>query len=185
MNILKYALATVMCFALIGCDTQVTSKDLDEKKDKIAELEQELKEARASGESSERIAELEAELKTQRDEYAALEQRHDYEEKMERQLRELDRKIDGLQDQAADADGDREIELRKKVAELRTLYDQLAKKIDELKVASGEGWTDSKEAVEEGWKETSDKVEQALKDTSVEDKTDGGDNETDESTDDK
>ena len=163
MNLMKYPL--VACLALVllvGCESEVTQETIDKKEDQIAKLEKELKSAKSNGTPSDRISELEAELEKKRNEHEALEDRWGYEKKMETQLRALDRHIDQFQRHAADATDENEVELRKKVAELRTLYDQLEAKMDELRVASGEGWVDSKEAVEKGWKEVSDRVETAL-----------------------
>ena len=163
MNLMKNCL--VACLALVllvGCESEVTQETIDKKEDQIAKLEKELKSAKSNGTPSDRISELEAELDKKRNELEALEDRWGYEKKMEAQLRALDRHIDQFQRHAADATDENEVELRKKVAELRTLYDQLEAKMDELRVASGEGWVDSKEAVEKGWKKVSDRVEKAL-----------------------
>lgn len=163
MNLIKNSLVAGLALVLlVGCESEVTQETIDKKEDQIAKLEKELKSAKSNGTPSDRISELEAELDKKRNELEALENRWGYEKKMEAQLRALDRHIDQFQRHAADATDENEVELRKKVAELRTLYEQLEAKMDELRVASGEGWVDSKEAVEKGWKEVSDRVEKAL-----------------------
>lgn len=160
----KWMFGLVLAAFLVaaGCDDSATRKDLKEQEEKIADLEKELEEARKGDGSEERINELESTLAEERDKHAALQERLAYEDEVEQNLRELDKKIDRLQDQAADATGDREVMLRKEIAGLRTKQEQTERRLAELKAASGDSWANVKVELEDAWNDVSKSVDQTL-----------------------
>lgn len=165
-------------FTLSGCDSsKVDEKDISDQKARISELEKDLQAAKeekqkaidnASDESrqeaEEKITDLEAKLQEERDQLAAMQDRYKFENQMVNNLEEMDANIDTLEEQADEATGDREVELRKRIAALKTRREQLRDKLTDLRAASGNEWATLKNETEEAWNEASTSVKDAMQD---------------------
>jgi phage shock protein A len=77
---------------------------------------------------------------------------------METEMVALDKTIDNLEERADKAEGERQVELRKEIAGLRTKYEQMERKLDELKAASGDTWASAKLSAEEAWNDLTSSV---------------------------
>ena len=70
--------------------------------------------------------------------------RQTYQEQIEPQLREWASKIDDLQTKAEAAKGETQTQVREKLTELRVKQDEAKRKLESLKRASDDAWTDIK-----------------------------------------
>lgn len=127
---------------MLGCEDQVTQRDLDQQEKAIEK-------------AKENVVEEEQQL-------TALKERQVHEAKMEAELAALDTSIKTLEEKADKAEGDLQVELKKEIAGLRTKYDQMKRQLDELKAASGDAWASAKIAVEDSWKDLKSSVQEAI-----------------------
>jgi peptidoglycan hydrolase CwlO-like protein len=134
-----FAATVLFAMASIGCEDRVTNRDIERQEDAVET-------------AKERVQDEKRELD-------ALNERQAVESQMERDLKELDAKIDALEERAKQAEGERKAELEKDAAALRTAYDAAQKKLDELKAASGDVWASAKLAAEKMWTDLRESIQ--------------------------
>ena len=153
-------IAAILAFAFAaGCDDKISQGDLENQRETIEK-------------AKDNVVSEEQQL-------AAMKERQILETKMDAELTAMDATIKTLEDQAEKAEGDLQVELRKESAGLRTKYDQMKRKLDELKAASGDAWASTKLAAEDAWKDLKDSVQKLV------DKQGGSNPPTDKQADDK
>jgi len=174
-------LGSLMLLSIAGCDTKVSQRDVDAQRREVARLEtkeQDLKnnrdqEIRESADQAsqttaknfdDEIRDTKEELKDEKQKLVALEERRAVESGMQRQLDEMDRKIDMLEARAAKAEGETKVQLEKQVAEFKTRHEMLQKNLDELKAASGDTWSNLKLSFEKAWNDATTQVNTAYDD---------------------
>ncbi len=77
--------------------------------------------------------------------------REAYIEKLQAKMNEMDAQIEVLQANAADAKAEAKIELEKQVLELKDTQATVQEKVDELREAGDDAWTEMKVSVEHAW----------------------------------
>ncbi|MEM9941242.1 MAG: hypothetical protein AAF939_06595 [Planctomycetota bacterium] len=137
---IKYAvLPTMFVMFLVcsfaGCQYEVSDADIDKQVETIEQEEEKL---------------------------AAMKERQKFESDMEAKLDELRNQIKNLNKKAESADGEKEVQLRGEVAELKTRCEQMQTQLDELKAASGDMWAQSKIKAEAAWNDLSESVESKI-----------------------
>jgi Skp family chaperone for outer membrane proteins len=133
-----FVAAVFIAMMSIGCEDNVTNRDI-ERQEKVVES------------AKDQVQEEKRQLD-------ALNERQAVESQMERDLKELDAKIDSLEERASQAEAERKEELQRDVATLRQEYDEAQKKLDELKAASGDIWASAKLAAEKMWTDLRESV---------------------------
>ncbi|MEL6744607.1 MAG: coiled coil domain-containing protein [Pseudomonadota bacterium] len=74
-----------------------------------------------------------------------------YVEKIQARLNQWDTEIENLKSKAAEASADAKIEYERQVDELQGMQKETQAKLDELRAAGDDAWTDLKAGVENAW----------------------------------
>jgi len=82
-----------------------------------------------------------------------------YTDKLQARLNEMDAEVETLKAKAYDAKADARIEIEEQISQLQEAQAKAQTKLDELRDASDDAWTDMKSGVENAW----DEFEQATK----------------------
>ncbi|MCC5899399.1 MAG: hypothetical protein EA395_02995, partial [Phormidium sp. GEM2.Bin31] len=90
-----------------------------------------------------------------------MEERKEYQGKMETQLQEWGAKIDELQAKAEQAGGDAKDDLNQRIDNLKSKRDDMQKHLADLKSASDDAWSSLKSGFQNAWDEFSRSVEEA------------------------
>lgn len=176
---MKYPPFTFVCLLALGlapgCSNRVTTEDVGDQQQTIEELAEDIqqlesnKEERAAEAAKEERADIEetieekrAELASEQQELAALKERKAFEDDMQAKLTSLEARIDQLEEEADEAEGSREVELRKQIAGLETRRDQMQEKLNELRAASGDAWANLKTSVEGAWESAEASMREAV-----------------------
>jgi chromosome segregation ATPase len=157
--------SAITAAALSGCNRGVTTEDVGDKQEEVAELAKDIQQLES--EKEERVAEaakderesIEEELQEKRQalteeqkQLAALKVRQGFEDDMQAKLDSVQKRIDELEKQAGDAQGEQEVQLRQQAEALRTRHRQMQEQLDALRsTSSDEDWTTNKAALEEAW----------------------------------
>lgn len=183
-------LATAVVLGVaVGCDNQITRSDIDEQRQEVAEQQERVDELRqqemqednqvardntlrddtmrddvVSGDTQADLREAEEKLRQEREQLAAMEERQKVEADMQRKLDEMDRKIDKLEERAAKAEGEEKIDIERQVAEFQTRHELLQKRLDELRAASGDTWSQLKTSLQGMSEDVSNQINTAVED---------------------
>ncbi|WP_159790389.1 hypothetical protein [Sodalinema gerasimenkoae] len=90
-----------------------------------------------------------------------MEDRTEYQGKMETQLQEWGAKIDELQARAEKTGGDVKDDLNQRIDGLKAKRDDMQKRLSDLKSASDGAWSSLKSGFQNAWDEFSSSVEEA------------------------
>lgn len=183
-------LATAVVLGVaVGCDNQITRSDIDEQRQEVAEQQERVDELRqqemqednqvardntlrddtmrddvVSDDTQADLREAEEKLRQEREQLAAMEERQKVEADMQRKLDEMDRKIDKLEERAAKAEGEEKIDIERQVAEFQTRHELLQKRLDELRAASGDTWSQLKTSLQGMSEDVSNQINTAVED---------------------
>jgi predicted RNase H-like nuclease (RuvC/YqgF family) len=175
---------SMVLLSIVGCDTKVSQRDVDAQKREVARLETKVQDLKANRDQEirdsavdasqkteknfdEEIRDTKKELNEEKQQLVALEERRATEDAMQKQLDEMDRKIDTLEARAAKAEGETKVELEKQVAEFKARHEMMQKNLDELKAASGDTWANVKLSFEKAWNDATTQVNTAYDDDST------------------
>jgi len=125
-----------LAISFAGCENNVTEKDIEEQKQNV---------------------------NNEQDKLEALKERQDVEDKIESKLTTLAKEVEQLKQQADDATGDEEVQLRGEIAKLQTKHEHAQDRLKELRAASGDKWAQLKIKTEEAWEDASDSVKEKVK----------------------
>lgn len=81
---------------------------------------------------------------------------------MRRQLAELDRDIERLENRASELTGQARVEAEQAVAELSAMRDTFAQRLDNAQADTATAWRDLRGGLERGWDELSSATDRAL-----------------------
>ena len=171
----------LLMLAAVGCETNVSQRDVHRQQKEVSRLETKVQELEARKQSepaqaaeearqetrediADRIDSTKQELADERQQLVALEERRTFEGQMETRLDELAKQIDTLEERAAAADGERKVELEKQVAEFKARHDLLSRDLTKMRAASGDGWSQMKLSIEKAWQDASTQVSTAIDD---------------------
>jgi predicted nuclease with TOPRIM domain len=91
-----------------------------------------------------------------------LEKRQDYQEKIESQLNEFERRIDNLQAKAATAEAETQQKLNDEIQSLKDERDAIARQLTDLKTASSDAWDELSSGIDQAMKDLQSSYERAL-----------------------
>ena len=78
-------------------------------------------------------------------------------------MREIDTKIKGLEDKAAQSSGDAKASYERSVADLKVKREQASTKLDDMGKATGSAWNATKDGFADAYKELHESVDKAAK----------------------
>ena len=91
-----------------------------------------------------------------------MEKKKAYEEKLQAQLDEWDAKIDTLKAKAAKAEADTKVNYQETIEELEKKRADAKKRLQELREAGDDAWTDLKKGIDEAWSNFGSAVKSAM-----------------------